>query len=460
MNASGPAWNGPPGNDRWLLASGAALTRMREGFALAAWQSCRHSGTMNPFLKFLRRWNWRGVALAWIASLATSCQTPPPAAPPVVRDALLEIIPENFAVAATHYDRMLAELRTDPKLPRSFEAGKIVTVRPEDWTSGFFPGSLWLLYDYTQDTKWHHAATNYTERLERIKNFRGHHDVGFMLGCSYGQGWRLTQNPAYRDVLIQGARSLATRYRPEVGLIRSWDFGRWKYPVIVDNLMNLELLTFASRETGDPQFRAIAISHANRTLQNHFRADFSSYHVVDYNPTNGEVLGRTTQQGAADHSAWARGQAWGLYGYTALFRETGDITYLKQATNIANFLLHHPRLPADKIPYWDFDAPQQPEAPRDASAAAIMSSALLELCHYVRGPARREYLQLARRQLLSLSSPAYRAAPGTNGNFLLLHSVGSHPERKEIDVPLNYADYYYLEALLRYQKLALQPAGQ
>jgi uncharacterized protein YyaL (SSP411 family) len=236
-----------------------------------------------------------------------------------------------------------------------------------------------------------------------------------------------------------------------VGLIRSWDFGRWKYPVIVDNLMNLELLTFAARESGDGRLHDIAVAHADNTLQNHFRPDHSSYHVVDYNPTNGNDLRKMTQQGAADDSAWARGQAWGLYGYTAMYRETGRRAYLTQATNIANYILNHPRLPADKIPYWDFDAPGIPEVPRDASAAAIISSALIELSGLVEPTAAQKYLSLARQQLLSLSSPAYRAQPGEAGDFILKHSVGSHPERREIDVPLNYADYYFLEALLRYR---------
>ncbi len=375
-------------------------------------------------------------------------------APAVAKDELLEKIPENFAFAAEQYDRLLARIENDPKLPRTFENGKLVTVTSEDWTSGFFPGSLWFLYEYTKDPKWLAAATNYTERLDRIKNFRGHHDVGFMLGCSYGQGFRLTKDSAYREVLVQGARSLATRYRSEVGLIRSWDFGRWKYPVIVDNLMNLELLTFAARESGDGRLHEIAVAHADHTLQNHFRPDHSSYHVVDYNPTNGSVLRKMTQQGAADDSAWARGQAWGLYGYTAMFRETRRPEYLTKATNIANYILNHPRLPADKIPYWDFDAPGIPDVPRDASAATIMSSALIELSGFVEPTVAQKYFNLARQQLLSLSSSAYRAQPGEAGDFILKHSVGSHPERREIDVPLNYADYYFLEALLRYRAVA------
>lgn len=423
---------------------------MGERFALARANWARQPARMIKLRNVIRPGvvgaGWLLVALG----LGLGCKTAG-VTTPAAKDELLDKIPDNFAFAAAQYERLLAGVANDRKLPRTFEKGKVVTVTPEDWTSGFFPGSLWFLYEYTNDPKWLAAATNYTERLDRIKNFRGHHDVGFMLGCSYGQGLRLTPNPAYRAALIQGARSLATRYKPEVGLIRSWDFGRWKYPVIVDNLMNLELLTYATRETGEARFREIAVSHADRTLQNHFRADFSSYHVVDYNPTNGSVLRKMTQQGAADDSSWARGQAWGLYGYTAMFRETGNAAYLAQATNIANFILNHPRLPADKIPYWDFDAPGIPDVPRDASAGALISSALLELSGSVPKEQAQQYVMLARQQLLSLSSPAYRAQAGENGNFILKHSVGSHPENREIDVPLNYADYYFLEALLRYR---------
>ena len=387
-----------------------------------------------------------GLTMAALLSVAPSV----PAAPTSDPDELLPTIPASFQFAAAQYQRMLAGLINNPELPRSFVDGKVKMVDPKDWTSGFFPGTLWYLYEFTHDLKWLAAATNYTERLDGIRNYRGSHDVGFLLGCSYGNGYRLTKNSAYRNVLLQGAKSLVARYNPSVGLIRSWDHGKYSYPVIVDNLMNLELLTWAAREGGEERFRDMAVSHADRTLQNHFRPDFSSFHVVDYNPTNGAVLARKTFQGAADDSAWARGQAWGLYGFTMMFRETRNSAYLAQATNIANFILRHPRLPADKVPYWDFDAPDIPAAPRDASAAAIMSSALIELSGMVGGESGRQYLALARQQLLSLSSPAYRARPGQNGNFILMHCVGNLPARSEVDVPLNFADYYYLEALLRY----------
>lgn len=366
-------------------------------------------------------------------------------------DKLLRAVDENFSVAAQHYERMLAALRDDPNIPRTFQNGRIETVSPTNWTSGFFPGSLWLLYEHTHEAKWRIAAERYTARLEPVKRHRGTHDLGFLLGCSFGNGWRLTTNAGYREVLIEGARSLGTRFKPEIGAIRSWDHGRWKYPVIIDNMMNLELLTFAARESGEARLREIAVTHANKTLANHFRPDHSSFHLVEFNVTNGAVVLKQTVQGAADDSAWARGQAWGLYGYTMMFRETRDPAYLAKATDIANFILNHPRLPADKIPYWDFDAPGIPNAPRDASAAAIMASALIELAGFSEEHTARHYLSFAREQLLSLSSPAYRAGIGANGNFLLMHGTGHLPKNSEIDVPLIYADYYFLEALLRYK---------
>jgi len=372
-------------------------------------------------------------------------------------DELLARMLKIFSFAATQYTVRLEAVRHETNLPRTFEHGELKLVEPQDWTSGFFPGSLWLLYDYTGDARWQSAARKYTGRLENIQNYRGNHDVGFMLYCSYGNGFRLTQDPAYRAVLIQGARSLSTRFNPQTGLIRSWDFGKWKYPVIIDNMMNLELLTWAARETGESKLSDIAIQHADKTIQNHFRADGSCFHLVDYNPTNGMVLKRQTVQGAADTSAWARGQAWALYGYTTMYRETRKPEYLVQAGQVARFIMNHPRLPTDKIPYWDFDASDIPDAPRDASAAAIMASALLELSTFEEGVFARQCEQLARKQLLSLSSPTYLAKLGQNGGFLLRHSVGNFPAKSEVDVPLNYADYYFLEALLRYQNYPLKP---
>jgi hypothetical protein len=366
-----------------------------------------------------------------------------------------EVVRSDFEFATAQYTALLEHLKGDPNLPRTWAHGRLVTVPPQDWTSGFFPGSLWLLYEYSRDARWQTAAEEYTGRLESIRNFTGHHDVGFMLYCSYGNGLRLTGRPDYREVLLQGAKSLSTRFIMPAGVIRSWNHSTWQCPVIIDNMMNLELLMWAARAGGGLQFRQIALSHADKTLTNHFRPDGSSFHLVDYDPTTGRVLKRQTVQGAADDSAWARGQAWGLYGFVMMYREARQPAYLAQAAKIARFLLNHPHLPDDQIPYWDFDAPAIPDAPRDASAGAIMCSALIELSDYAEPELGRQCLAVAERQLRTLSSPRYRAAPGENGNFLLQHCVGKKPAEEEVDQPLVYADYYFLEALLRYRaKLA------
>jgi uncharacterized protein YyaL (SSP411 family) len=371
-------------------------------------------------------------------------------------DALLERIPETFSFATRQYHFLLESLKGQTNLPRTFEAGQLKLVPVTDWTSGFFPGSLWLLYEFSGEPQWKSAAQDYTARLEPVKNRTTTHDVGFILNCSYGNGYRLTGNRHYHDVLLAGANTLSKRFKPEVGLIRSWDHKQWQYPVIIDNMMNLELLTWASREADDPHLMDIALQHADRTLKDHFRSDASSWHVVDYNPTNGVILRKKTHQGAADSSAWARGQAWGLYGYTMMYRETRRPSYLAQAARVARFLMDHPRLPDDKVPYWDYDAPDIPNEPRDASAAAIMASALIELSQYVEPALGRQCLDLARQQLLSLSSPAYLAAYGESGGFLLRHCVGHFPKNSEVDVPIIYADYYFLEALMRYREQLLR----
>jgi len=334
--------------------------------------------------------------------------------------------------------------------PRTFENSKFKMVKSNDWTSGFFSGILWYLYDYTRDDKWLKQARIFTAKLGKEQYNKTTHDLGFMINCSYGNGYRLTHNEEYKKVLIQAAKSLSTRFNPKTGVIRSWDHNadKWKNPVIIDNMMNLELLFRASRLTGDSSFYKIAVSHANTTMKNHFRSDYSSYHVVDYDPETGAVLGKMTHQGYSDASAWARGQAWGLYGYTMCYRETGDKKYLLQAQNIAKFIFSNPTLPKDMVPYWDYNDPGIPNVPRDVSAAAIMASALYELAGYSKG---NDYKQRADMILRSLSK-SYLSPPNENAGFILLHSTGHKPAKSEIDVPLNYADYYYLEALLRSQK--------
>ncbi|MDR0507604.1 MAG: glycoside hydrolase family 88 protein [Dysgonamonadaceae bacterium] len=339
------------------------------------------------------------------------------------------------------------------RLPKTTDAeGKLNTTSSADWVSGFFPGVLWYLYEYKRDTVLLNYARNYTARVEKEKNNKRTHDLGFMLYCSFGNGYRITGDTTYREVLLTGAESLASRYNPVIGLLRSWDWSndkQWQYPVIIDNMMNLELLFWASKISGNPKYREIAISHADRTMANHFRPDYSTYHVVSYDTVTGIPEMKVTHQGYADESAWSRGQAWGLYGFTMAYRETKDSKYLEQAKRIADFILNHPNLPADKIPYWDFNAPDIPNAKRDASAGAVIASALIELSGYVDKSLAKKYLNVAKTQLRTLSSPEYLAKKGTNGNFILKHSVGHFTGNIEVDVPLTYADYYYIEALLR-----------
>ncbi len=366
---------------------------------------------------------------------------------------LAAVIDEALATSARQYEWMLAHLPADAAkpLPRTFEHGQLVTISTRDWTSGFFPGSLWYLFEATGDAKWRASAEKFTTLLEPEQHNTGTHDVGFMLYCSYGNGLRLTGNTAYRSVLLTGAQSLSTRYYPSVGAIKSWDrsVAGFNFPVIIDNMMNLELMMWAARESPAERYRDLAIRHADTTLKHHFRADNSSYHVVVFDEASGRVEKRVTHQGTADESAWARGQAWGLYGYTVMYRETKDPRYLAQAQKIAAFVMNHPSLPTDKVPYWDFDDVKIPNAPRDASAAAIICSALLELRGYVERSVAAGYTAFAEAQLRSLASSAYLAEPGTNGGFLLMHATGNHPKNSEIDVPINYGDYYFLEALLR-----------
>lgn len=337
-------------------------------------------------------------------------------------------------------------------VPRSLRNDTLFYVKSDDWTSGFFGGNLWYMYELYGDEYWREQAIKYTQPIEKQKSNRGTHDLGFMIYCSFGNGLRLTENQVYKDIIIEASKSLISRFNPTVGCIRSWDFNRnkWKFPVIIDNMMNLEMLFWATKATGDSTYYKIAVSHADKTLKHHFRDDNSSFHVVDYDPATGAVLNRHTFQGFADESAWARGQAWGLYGYTMCYRETGKQEYLDHAEKIAAYMLDHSNLPEDLIPYWDFNAPDIPNAPRDVSAATIMSSALLELSTFKTNKA--EYYKSTANNILTNVEKYYRSALGANRGFLLTNSTGHLPHNHEINVPIIYADYYYLEALVRSRK--------
>jgi unsaturated chondroitin disaccharide hydrolase len=363
-------------------------------------------------------------------------------------------VPVVFERADSQYRYMIKNLPPET-FPKTFEptTGKFQTSGSDWWCSGFYPGTLLNIFQETKDTALLTEAQRMLNVLEKEKNNKSTHDLGFMMYCSFGTANQVAPDPRYNEILLTSARSLASRFNPKVGCIKSWDSKPSDFLVIIDNMMNLELLFWATKYSGDSSFYKIAVAHANTTMKNHFRSDYSSYHVVNYDPATGEVQKKRTAQGYSDESAWARGQAWGLYGYTVMYRETKDPKYLEQAKHIASFILDHPNLPKDKIPYWDFNAPGIPNILRDASAGAIMASALLELSSYATGSESRSYLTSAETMLNSLSAPPYLAAAGTNGGFLLQHCVGNMPNKTEIDVPLTYADYYYIEALKRYKNL-------
>jgi rhamnogalacturonyl hydrolase YesR len=370
-----------------------------------------------------------------------------------------DFINENVKFAAEQYSLQTEIIEKSGEIlnPKSIIDGKMKYIRPQEWTSGFFPGSMWYLYELTGDKKWKSLGTKYTEAIEEVKNLTNHHDVGFMIGCSFGNALRLTGNERYKDVIVQAAKSLSTRFRPNAGIIQSWNVTGgwqaergWECPVIIDNMMNLELLFDATKYSGDSTFYKIAVIHADKTIEHHFRPDYTTWHVVDYNLEDGSVRNKHTAQGFAHHSTWARGQSWGIYGYVVCYRETGNPKYLEQAKKAFEAVANHINMAEDKVPYWDYDAPNIPNALRDASSAAIMASALYELATYEN---REYYKGWADDIMESLASPAYRAKVGENGHFLLKHSVGSIPHGSEIDVPLNYADYYFLEALKRKRDL-------
>lgn len=373
----------------------------------------------------------------------------------VSAQSLKKVVAKAFKNAEQQSLLMAKKYENQPgRLPKSFEKGKDTSSDSRWWCSGFFPGSLWYLYENNKNEELLRYAKLYTDRVEREKYTTDNHDVGFMLYCSFGNGLRITGEERYKEVLLTGAKSLATRFDPNVGLIRSWDHSKevWQYPVIIDNLMNLELLLWAANNSKDNNFKTIALSHADKSMKHHFRPDYSSYHVVSYDLKSGIPHKKQTHQGAADDSAWSRGQSWGLYGYTYLYRETKDKRYLEQAKHIANFLIKHPQMPKDFIPYWDYNAPQIPNTPRDASAACVMASALIELSDFVEPELKKKYMQVVDVQIRTLASDEYTAKLGENGDFILKHSTGAYPFKSEIDAPLSYADYYYLEALARLKK--------
>lgn len=367
---------------------------------------------------------------------------------------LLKIIDTALRKAIIEYKYMGTILPPDV-LPKTYYplTKKSETSKSSWWCSGFYPGSLHYLYEYSQDAALWDEASRAEKLLEKEQFNKGTHDLGFMMFCSFGNANRLKPSKEYDEILLNSAKSLSTRFNPAVGCIQSWNASaKWKFPVIIDNMMNLELLFWATKYSGDSSYYKIAVTHANTTIKNHYRPDYSSWHVIDYDPATGAIAHKQTAQGYADYSAWARGQAWGLYGYVVMYRATRDKKYLDHANKIAKFLMTHPNLPADKIPYWDYNSPDIPATYRDASAAAITASALLELSKYDIAK-RNAYMSFAEDIIRTLSTPTYTATTLTNGGFILKHSTGHLPGSSEVDVPLTYADYYYIEAMMRYREM-------
>nr|WP_262916840.1 glycoside hydrolase family 88 protein [Aestuariivivens insulae] len=318
------------------------------------------------------------------------------------------------------------------------------------WTSGFYPGILWYMYDLSGDKKWEAEAIKRTEVFEDFKTITEHHDIGFMMFPAYGNGYTIGHKEAYKDILLTSAASLASRFNPNVGTIKSWSnkmHPRWKQHItIIDNMLNLELLFWATKHGGDQKFYDIAVKHAETTMKHHFREDYTSWHVLEYDSITGEVLNKNTKQGYADDSRWSRGQAWGVYGYTMMYRETKDKKFLDFAKKITDKYLS--LLPEDYVPCWDFDVANDPKEEKDASAAAVVASALLELSTYMDNQEdKNRYFNAALKMLTSLGSEAYSGVD--KADSFLLHSTGAKSLGHEIDVALIYADYYYIEALSR-----------
>lgn len=354
--------------------------------------------------------------------------------------------------------KKLLDYRLDSlSFPRSYSRNKdaIKKVTSKDWTSGFFPGNLWQIYDLTQDEKYKNQAKKWTAFIEKEK-FNGRtHDMGFKVLSSFGNGLKSVKNKkVYKNIILKSAQTLSTRFDKSIGCIRSWDFNIdiWQYPVIIDNMMNLELLFEATKISGDSIYHKIAVNHANTTLKNHFRRDGSTWHVVDYDTVAKQVRSKFTHQGIADNSAWARGQGWAIYGYTMAYRYTKDSKYLARAQATAQFFINHENLPDDGIAYWDFNDPKIPHTSRDVSASVIVASALVELYGYTNN---LEYINYSKKVVNSIKniSNTYILPDNENVPFILDHNFGDWSKRAEMDEPIVYGDYYFLQTLLRLKNL-------
>lgn len=345
----------------------------------------------------------------------------------------------------------LSEINNFPRnIPNGKTAWEFVDVK--DWCSGFWPGVLWYAYEYSGDEYIKQEAERFTQPIKTIAYSPAQdHDIGFMVYCSYGNAYRLTGNEEYKKILLSAADTLATLYNPNVGSIHSWPM-KEQYPhnTIIDNMMNLELLFWAAKNGGNKRLYDIANSHAKVTMKYIVRPDNAVYHLGEFDDKTGAFIKGHAHQGYADESMWARGQSWGIYGFAISYRETGNKEFLETSIRLADHFLE--RLPEDGIPFWDFDDPKIPNAPKDASAAAVAACGMLELYNLVNNEKLKDkYLMAATKFVNILSSEKYLS--GDKNQAILLHSTGHHPKNSEIDVPIIYADYYYMEALLRLKKI-------
>lgn len=321
----------------------------------------------------------------------------------------------------------------------------------EEWCSGFWPGILWMDYSHSREAKVLQAAEGYTEALRPLAYQKAFdHDLGFLMFCSFGKGYEVDRRDDYRQVILAAADTLATLFNPMVGTLLSWprNIGMFSgHNTIMDNMMNLDMLCWAAQHGGTPLLHPMAVTHARTTMEHHFRPDGTCYHVAVYDTLSGRFLRGVTHQGYADSSTWTRGQSWAIYGFTMMYRYTQSPVFLQFAQHVTDIYIQRlKQAGGDLIPKWDFDDPDA-NAPKDVSAACIVADALLELSQYCEGEKGNDYRQFALESLAQLSTPAYQS--GERNVAFLMHSTGHHPAGSEIDASIIYADYYYLEALLR-----------
>ncbi|HMK39399.1 MAG TPA: hypothetical protein VK569_08665 [Bacteroidota bacterium] len=378
------------------------------------------------------------------------------------------LVQNALRVSYAHLEASVREVRDSTRFPSYAPHDLRWTYFPAGgWTSGFYPGCLWLAYELSGKREFKEWAKRWTAGLAGEASNTGTHDLGFMFCCSFGNGIRnvsQSEAGAYRDILLRAAITLDRRFNPDVGLLRCyWDEPPFSqdttlYPVVVDIMMNLELLFWGADHGAPASLKEHAVRHAQNTYRDFVRPDGSSYHVVRYNRYSGAIVNRGQIQGQSDSSTWTRGHAWFTYGMTVCYRYTKDEGFLEKACALADYFIR--RLTPDNVSAWDFDSLPEFRKTKDASATAIVSSALFELSTYVKDSTRRNlYRRKATAMLSALCSKDY-LAEGKETSAILLHSTQylTQPGNQNTDKPAIFADYYFLEAIKRY--LALEKTGR